>query len=63
MEGIQEMFHGPQYWTKRSIIMTSGAQEGLSTAVDMCMNRNDSVIMPDPVYTGAVDLVIPLIPY
>jgi len=37
--------------------MTSGAQEGLSKAVDMCMRCNDSVIMPDPVYTGAVDLV------
>lgn len=57
LEEIQERFHGPQYWDKRSIIMTSGAQEGLSKAVDMCMRCNDPVIMPDPVYTGAVDLV------
>lgn len=57
LEEIQDRFHGPQHWNKRSIIMTSGAQEGLSKAVDMCMRCNDSVIMPDPVYTGAVDLV------
>jgi len=57
LEEIQERFHGPLYWNKRSIIMTSGAQEGLSKAVNMCMRCNDSVIMPDPVYTGAVDLV------
>lgn len=40
-------------------MMTSGAQEGLSKAVNMCMNRGDPVIMPDPVYTGALDLVRP----
>jgi len=61
LEEIQERFHGPQCWNKRSIIMTSGAQEGLSKAVDMCMRRNDPVFMPDPVYTGAVDLVKHLI--
>ncbi|CAI6350117.1 unnamed protein product [Macrosiphum euphorbiae] len=59
LEEIQDRFHGPQHWNKRSIIMTSGAQEGLSKAVDMCMRCNDPVIMPDPVYTGAVDLFRP----
>lgn len=37
--------------------MTSGAQEGLSKAVNMCMTCGDPVIMSDPVYTGAIDLV------
>lgn len=43
--------------------MTSGAQEGLSKVVEMCVRCNDPVIMPDPVYTGAVDLVKPSISY
>ncbi|XP_026805661.1 kynurenine/alpha-aminoadipate aminotransferase, mitochondrial-like isoform X3 [Rhopalosiphum maidis] len=59
LEEIQESYHGPQNWNERSIIMTSGAQEGLSKVVDMCMRCNDPVIMPDPVYTGAVDLFKP----
>lgn len=59
LEEIQDWFHGPQNWDNRTIMMTSGAQEGLSKAVDMCMNRGDPVIMPDPVYTGAIDLVRP----
>ncbi|XP_027853409.2 kynurenine/alpha-aminoadipate aminotransferase, mitochondrial-like isoform X2 [Aphis gossypii] len=59
LEEIQESFHGPQNWSKRSIIMTSGAQEGLSKVVEMCVRCNDPVIMPDPVYTGAVDLFKP----
>jgi len=57
LEEIQKWFHGPQNWENRGIIMTSGAQEGLSKAVDMCMKCGDPVIMPDPVYTGAIDLV------
>lgn len=57
LEEIQDWFHGPQDWEHKSIIMTSGAQEGLSMAVNMCMSYGDPVIMPDPVYTGAIDLV------
>jgi len=60
LEEIQDWFHGPQNWDDRTIMMTSGAQEGLSKAVNMCMNRGDPVIMPDPVYTGAIDLVRPM---
>lgn len=57
MEEIQDRFHGSQGWENRSIMMTSGAQEGLSKAVDMCMSNGDPVFIPDPVYTGAIDLV------
>lgn len=57
LKNIQEWFHGPQDWENKDIIMTCGAQEGLCKAVDMCMERGDPVIMPDPMYTGAIDLV------
>lgn len=57
LEEIQDWFHGPQNWENRTIMMTCGAQEGLCKAVDMCMSCGDSVIMPNPVYTGAIDLV------
>lgn len=57
MQEIQDSFHGTQSWEKKSIMITSGAQEGLSKAVDMCVERNDSVLIPDPIYTGAIDMV------
>lgn len=57
LQEIQDTFHGPQSWEKKSIMMSSGAQEGLSKAVDMCMECNDSVLIPDPIYTGAIDMV------
>lgn len=57
LEEIQNWFHGSQNWEHNSILITSGAQEGLSKVVEMCINCGDPVIMPDPVYTGAIDLV------
>lgn len=57
LKEIQDSFHGPQSWENKSIMMTSGAQEGLSKTVDMCLKCNDPVIIPDPIYTGAIDLV------
>lgn len=62
LQEIQDWFHGPQNWENRGIMMTSGAQEGLSKAVDMCIKCGDPVIMPDPVYTGAIDLVSSIFP-
>jgi len=59
LEGIQETYHGPQNWNERSILVTSGAQEGLSKVVEMCMRYKDPVLIPDPIYTGAVDLFTP----
>ncbi|VVC44503.1 Pyridoxal phosphate-dependent transferase, subdomain 2,Pyridoxal phosphate-dependent transferase [Cinara cedri] len=59
LQEIQDWFHGPQDWKNRSIMMTTGGQEGLSKAVNMCMNCGDPVLMPDPVYTGAIDLFRP----
>lgn len=43
-------------------MITSGAQEGLSKAINMCMHYGDPVIIPDPAYTGAIDLVIFILP-
>lgn len=57
LEEIQDWFHGSQNWDHYGILMTSGAQEGLSKVVEMCIKCGDPVIMPDPVYTGAIDLV------
>lgn len=57
LKEIQDWFHGPQHWEYRSIMMSNGAQEGLSKAVDMCMSCGDPVLIPDSVYTGAIDLV------
>ncbi|XP_050524500.1 kynurenine/alpha-aminoadipate aminotransferase, mitochondrial-like [Daktulosphaira vitifoliae] len=56
LKEIQEQYHGVQNWKIKSIMITSGAQEGLAKAVDMCMRQGDCVIMPDPTYTGAIDL-------
>ncbi|VVC44502.1 Hypothetical protein CINCED_3A019470 [Cinara cedri] len=62
LEEIQDCFHGSQNWQNRTIMITSGGQEGLSLAVDMCLNRGDPIILPDPIYTGAIDLFIPYDP-
>ncbi|XP_050442577.1 kynurenine/alpha-aminoadipate aminotransferase, mitochondrial-like [Adelges cooleyi] len=56
LKEIQDQYHGAQNWKVKSIMVSSGAQEGLSKAVDMCMRCGDAVIMPDPTYTGAIDL-------
>lgn len=60
MEKLQDSMHGPQNWENRAIMVTSGAQDALSKAVDMLMSFNDPVLLPDSIYPGAIDLVIPM---
>ncbi|XP_050527408.1 kynurenine/alpha-aminoadipate aminotransferase, mitochondrial-like [Daktulosphaira vitifoliae] len=56
LKKIQDKYHGKQNWNEKSIMVTSGAQEGLSKAVDMCMKIGDPIILPEPIYPGAKSL-------
>ncbi|XP_050430900.1 kynurenine/alpha-aminoadipate aminotransferase, mitochondrial-like [Adelges cooleyi] len=56
LKEIQDYFHGPQDWNTRGILITCGAQEGLSKSVDMFMQHGDPVIVPQPAYAQALDL-------
>lgn len=59
---LQDKVHGKQPWEDRSLIITTGSQEGLSKTVDMCMSEGDTVIVQHPVYSGARDLFRPYRP-
>lgn len=58
LEKLQDSIHGPQNWENNAVIVAAGAQDGLSKAVDMFMSFNDPILLPDPIYSGAIDLVM-----
>lgn len=57
LKDVQDRVHGTQDWTKRNIIITAGAQEGLCKVVEMVVEPGDAVILQNPVYTGVLDCV------
>uniref|UniRef100_A0A1B6EA68 Aminotransferase class I/classII large domain-containing protein n=2 Tax=Clastoptera arizonana TaxID=38151 RepID=A0A1B6EA68_9HEMI len=65
IQKLQELLdrtHGPQDWSSRGILITSGGQESLHHALQMCLTQNDSIIIPHPLYPGSIDIMIPLGP-
>lgn len=59
LKDVQDRVHGTQDWTKRNIIITAGAQEGLCKVVEMVVEPGDAVILQNPVYTGVLDCFRP----
>ncbi|KAK9497125.1 hypothetical protein O3M35_004501 [Rhynocoris fuscipes] len=59
---LQDRVHGEIDWSKKSILITTGGQEGLYNTMEMCMEEGSTVLIPDPVYPAATDLVRPYNP-
>lgn len=59
LKDITDRVHGPQDWSSRSMIITSGAQEGLCKCVEMFVESGDPIILQNPVYTGVLDCFRP----
>ncbi|KAK3923296.1 Kynurenine/alpha-aminoadipate aminotransferase, mitochondrial, partial [Frankliniella fusca] len=62
---LQELIdkdHGKQDWNTRSILISSGSNDGISRAVDMLLNVGDPIIVQHPLYSGIETLLKPYKP-
>lgn len=60
LKEFQDKTHGPQDWTRKEILVTSGSQEALHLTIDMLLSPGDPLLVQNPVYPGFADLVRPL---
>lgn len=45
--------HQPPNWHNCDMIMTNGSQDGISKSIEMLVQEGDSVLVQNPLYTGA----------
>ncbi|KAI5738712.1 hypothetical protein M8J77_010297 [Diaphorina citri] len=60
LKDFQDKFHGAQDWTRKDILITSGAQEGTYLAMNMLLNPGDPLLVQNPLYPGFADIFRPM---
>lgn len=60
LQEFQDKIHGPQDWTKKSILVTNGSQEGTYLAVNMMCNPGDPILVQNPSYPGFTEIINPM---
>lgn len=62
LEDMVQRYHDPPASTERMLLVTNGAQDGLSKAMGMMMNPGDYVLMEEPVYSSVLSILGPYAP-
>ena len=57
LQDIQDQTHGLQDWNTRSILVSTGSNDGISKAIDMLLNVGDPIVVQHPLYSGVETLV------
>ncbi|XP_046686191.1 kynurenine/alpha-aminoadipate aminotransferase, mitochondrial-like [Homalodisca vitripennis] len=62
LQDLQDKIHGPQDWTKQSLMVTSGSSEAMAAVFDMILTHGDPIIIAIPLYSGVAEMLRPYNP-
>lgn len=49
--------HQPPTWENSELLITNGSQDGISKAIELCIQEGEPVLVQNPLYTGTEIIV------
>ncbi|KAK4293366.1 hypothetical protein Pmani_033929 [Petrolisthes manimaculis] len=62
LKAMVERHHSPPRWSESNLLVTVGAQDGVSKAFEMLLDPGDYVVISDPCYSDALCMLASLAP-
>ncbi|KAK8390966.1 hypothetical protein O3P69_016962 [Scylla paramamosain] len=62
LKRMVEQWHAPPRWAESDLIVTVGNQDGISKALDMLLDPEDFIVVPDPCYSDFLCMLSSLAP-
>jgi kynurenine/2-aminoadipate aminotransferase len=60
LKDLQTRTHGlsTSYWEKNDLLVSTGSQDALCKALEMCLEEGDPVLVQEPIYPGTAAIVM-----
>ncbi|XP_022915117.1 kynurenine/alpha-aminoadipate aminotransferase, mitochondrial [Onthophagus taurus] len=52
--------HNPPNWNRSDVLITNGSQDGLSKALEMCIQEGEPLLVQNPLYAGIEIIISPV---
>ncbi|XP_045127574.1 kynurenine/alpha-aminoadipate aminotransferase, mitochondrial-like isoform X2 [Portunus trituberculatus] len=62
LKRMVEQWHSPPRWAESDLLVTVGNQDGVSKALDMLLDPEDFIVVPDPCYSDFLCMLTALAP-
>ncbi|XP_045127581.1 kynurenine/alpha-aminoadipate aminotransferase, mitochondrial-like isoform X3 [Portunus trituberculatus] len=62
LKRMVEQWHSPPRWAESDLLVTVGNQDGVSKALDMLLDPEDFIVVPDPCYSDFLCMALYLVP-
>lgn len=57
LKEFTKQIHEPPVWERLELLVTTGSQDGISKAIEMCIQEGEPMVVQNPLYSGTESIV------